>query len=204
MNTSEEPTNSFNIILFACRTWVMKVKIRLGPKFPHGKGRCLVVITYMDQFFTPCEQGSSWNWRAQVIIPGDYNMQNHQQTTTKTTNFEPPLCESLRRHLEVPDVAFCIENPWILQLPGRRKAAWTPVLRVVTSLGIILWRGERWVKDEFDTVWYILHKNSWTYFGPFRLVGFGYGLTVLPNDLPDSLLAFCVFGVDSWCIDLPS
>ena len=158
----------------------------------------------MDQFFTPCEQGFEWKLKG----PKSSSL---EITTCKTTNKPPPkppilnlpLCESLRRHLEVPDVDFCIENPWILQLPGRRKAAWTPVLRVVTSLGII-WRGERWVKNESDTVWYILHKHSWTYLGPFTLAGFGYGLTVLSNDLLDSLLAFCVFGVDSWCIDLCS
>lgn len=139
---------------------------------------------------------------AQVIIPWDYNMQDHQQTTTKTTNFEPPtLWKSASSLGSARPLFFCIENPWILQLPGRRKAAWTPVLRVVTSLGII-WRGERWVKNESDTYFINIHEPS--YIGPFRLVGFGYGLTVLSNDLLDSLLAFCVFGVDSWCIDLCS
>ena len=159
MNTIEEPTNSFHIILFTCRTWrVMKVKIRLGSKFPHGKGRCLMVITY-----APCEQGS-WNWRGpshhplrlQHAKPPTNHHQNHQFWRNRTSHFVKVSVVTWK----CPTLIFCIENPWILQLPGRRKAAWTPVLRVVTSLGII-WRGERWVKDESNTVWYILHKHSW-------------------------------------------
>lgn len=168
------------------------MKIRLGPKFPHGKGRCLIVITY-----APCEQG----FELKLEGPKSSSL---EITTCKTTNKPPPkptLWKSASSLGSARPLIFCIENPWILQLPGRRKAAWTPVLRVVTSLGII-WRGERWVKNESDTYFINIHEPS--YIGPFRLVGFGYGLTVLSNDLLDSLLAFCVFGVDSWCIDLCS
>ena len=106
---------------------------------------------------------------AQVIIPWDYNMQNHQQTTTKTTNFEGTELPTLWKSASSLGSA----RRWFLyRNPMDSTTSRTPegcMDSCATCGDVSRNYMKRWKMGE-RCLWHILRKHSWTYLGPFRLV----------------------------------